>query len=59
MRRKRKAANEWRGEVELSEVHESVVERIDDRYSLVPHQPGDVLRRREGKMGEVSCVVQR
>ena len=43
---------------ELSEFHEGVVEWIGDRGRLVPHQPWDVLRRREGKMGEVSCIIQ-
>lgn len=45
--------------MELSEFHKGVVKRIDDRDSLVPHQPWDILRRREGEMGKVSCIVQR
>jgi hypothetical protein len=53
-------ASEWRGGgVELSEFHEGVVERVDDRYSLVPHQPWNILRRRKGKVGEVSRIIQR
>lgn len=47
------------GGMRNSEFHEGVVEWIDDRDSLVPHQPGDVLCRRERKMGEVPCVIQR
>ena len=45
--------------VELSEFHEGGAEWVEDRKSFVPHQSRDVLRRRKGKMGEVTCVVQR
>lgn len=47
-----------RRRVELSEVREGGGERINGRGSIVPHQPWDILRRREGKMGEMSRIIQ-
>ena len=52
-------ARGWRvgGKAELSELREGGGERVNGRGSIVPHQPWDILRGREGKMREVPRVI--
>lgn len=46
----------WRGR-ELSEFHEGVVEGIDHRDGFVPHQSRNILRRWEGEVRKVPCII--